>query len=65
MPWHDIMVQIDGAAAKDVGINFIQRWNYIMTQTHRKPFLLPFTTGMGLLNLSKKKPEHHSGSCRH
>jgi len=44
MPWHDIMVQIDGAAAKDIGINFIQRWNYIMDKTHRKPFLRPFTS---------------------
>lgn len=30
MPWHDIAVQLDGTAATDVAINFIQRWNHAM-----------------------------------
>ncbi|KAL6077692.1 Phospholipase D1 [Balamuthia mandrillaris] len=28
MPWHGIMVRIDGLAANDVTSNFIQRWNH-------------------------------------
>eukprot|EP00026_Physarum_polycephalum_P001626 Phypoly_transcript_01628.p1 GENE.Phypoly_transcript_01628~~Phypoly_transcript_01628.p1 ORF type:complete len:834 (-),score=126.09 Phypoly_transcript_01628:740-3241(-) len=27
MPWHDVQIGIDGEAAHDVAINFIQRWN--------------------------------------
>jgi len=27
MPWHDVQIGVDGEAAYDVAINFIQRWN--------------------------------------
>ena len=27
MPWQDVQVQVHGLAARDVGLNFIQRWN--------------------------------------
>lgn len=32
MPWHDIHARVDGKAAQDVGINFIQRWNHHLTK---------------------------------
>lgn len=28
MPWHDIQMEMDGQAARDVALNFIERWNY-------------------------------------
>lgn len=28
MPWHDIGVFVQGAAARDVARHFIQRWNF-------------------------------------
>ena len=28
MPWHDISAVVYGAAARDVGRHFIQRWNF-------------------------------------
>lgn len=28
MPWHDVHVKIEGEAARDIAINFIERWNY-------------------------------------
>ena len=28
MPWHDIAAVVYGAAARDVGRHFIQRWNF-------------------------------------
>ena len=29
MPWHDVGVMVQGAAARDVARHFIQRWNAI------------------------------------
>jgi phospholipase D1/2 len=28
MPWHDIHMRVGGEAARDVALNFIQRWNH-------------------------------------
>jgi phospholipase D1/2 len=28
MPWHDVMISVDGDAARDVAMNFILRWNH-------------------------------------
>ena len=28
MPWHDVDVRVDGNTARDVALNFIQRWNH-------------------------------------
>lgn len=28
MPWHDLHVCLSGAAARDVGLHFMQRWNH-------------------------------------
>ena len=28
MPWHDIGLFVQGAAARDVARHFIQRWNF-------------------------------------
>ncbi|KAF2074273.1 hypothetical protein CYY_004406 [Polysphondylium violaceum] len=28
MPWHDVMVGVNGLAARDVALNFILRWNH-------------------------------------
>ncbi|KAL6070882.1 Phospholipase [Balamuthia mandrillaris] len=46
MPWHDVQVQVDGAAAKDVAWNFIQRWNHAMqtgsgSQLFKPVFIFP------------------------
>lgn len=31
MPWHDIGIRIEGAAARDVAIHFIEYWNFTIT----------------------------------
>eukprot|EP01117_Protostelium_nocturnum_P008284 TRINITY_DN2958_c0_g2_i2.p1 TRINITY_DN2958_c0_g2~~TRINITY_DN2958_c0_g2_i2.p1 ORF type:complete len:1421 (-),score=501.03 TRINITY_DN2958_c0_g2_i2:57-4319(-) len=31
MPWHDIHMRVIGDAARDVGLNFIQRWNHALS----------------------------------
>ncbi|XP_072941538.1 phospholipase D1 isoform X2 [Epargyreus clarus] len=45
MPWHDVGVAVQGAAAKDVARHFIQRWNAIKLEKARQnanyPYLLP------------------------
>lgn len=45
MPWHDIAVVIQGAAARDAARHFIERWNATKLQKARKnnsyPYLLP------------------------
>eukprot|EP01126_Amoeba_proteus_P047436 TRINITY_DN5410_c0_g5_i1.p1 TRINITY_DN5410_c0_g5~~TRINITY_DN5410_c0_g5_i1.p1 ORF type:complete len:530 (+),score=87.30 TRINITY_DN5410_c0_g5_i1:39-1628(+) len=43
MGWHDIHLMVKGEAAKDLAINFIERWNHAkfdMEKVHL-PFLLP------------------------
>jgi len=30
MPWHDVHVQVSGAAAFDASVNFLQRWNHAL-----------------------------------
>ncbi|XP_034933646.1 phospholipase D1 [Chelonus insularis] len=45
MPWHDIGVMVQGAAARDIARHFIQRWNAIKMEKAKLnkayPFLLP------------------------
>ncbi|XP_026326584.1 phospholipase D2 [Hyposmocoma kahamanoa] len=45
MPWHDVGVILQGAAARDVARHFIQRWNAIKLEKARQntnyPYLLP------------------------
>ncbi|EGG17307.1 phospholipase D1 [Cavenderia fasciculata] len=36
MPWHDIMVGVNGLAARDVALNFVLRWNH-----HRDDYYPP------------------------
>ncbi|CAG4987984.1 unnamed protein product [Parnassius apollo] len=47
MPWHDVGVLVQGAAARDVARHFIQRWNAIKLEKYRQnsnyPYLLPKT----------------------
>ncbi|KAG0713559.1 Phospholipase D2 [Chionoecetes opilio] len=47
MPWHDIGLFVDGAAARDVARHFIQRWNAVKTEKAKPnpnyPYLLPRT----------------------
>ena len=47
MPWHDIGLFVEGAAARDVARHFIQRWNAIKVEkvkaNNKYPFLLPKT----------------------
>ncbi len=52
MPWHDIAVQVQGTAARDVARHFIQRWNAIKSEKAKHnaayPFLFPRPyVGMG------------------
>eukprot|EP01087_Luapelamoeba_hula_P008735 TRINITY_DN2206_c0_g1_i1.p1 TRINITY_DN2206_c0_g1~~TRINITY_DN2206_c0_g1_i1.p1 ORF type:complete len:1114 (+),score=189.00 TRINITY_DN2206_c0_g1_i1:58-3399(+) len=49
MPWHDIHMMVDGAAARDVALNFLQRWNHAIrsgcsSQLKQTLYLLPYTT---------------------
>lgn len=39
MPWHDVHVRLIGAAARDAGFNFIQRWNHARDSKHSYRFL--------------------------
>jgi phospholipase D1/2 len=45
MPWHDVGVCVQGAAARDVSRHFIQRWNATKLEKAKSnktyPFLLP------------------------
>jgi phospholipase D1/2 len=45
MPWHDIAVMVQGAAARDAARHFIQRWNSIKTEKAKYnseyPYLMP------------------------
>lgn len=47
MPWHDIGMCVQGAAARDVARHFIQRWNATKIEKANKnisvPFLMPKT----------------------
>ena len=47
MPWHDIGLYVEGAAARDVARHFIQRWNAVKTEKVKNnakyPYLLPRT----------------------
>jgi phospholipase D1/2 len=58
MPWHDIHMRVDGEAARDVSLSFIQRWNHHRdkkneTDRMRMPYLLPPTL----------PPRIYSGTC--
>eukprot|EP01100_Stratorugosa_tubuloviscum_P005240 TRINITY_DN2367_c0_g4_i1.p1 TRINITY_DN2367_c0_g4~~TRINITY_DN2367_c0_g4_i1.p1 ORF type:complete len:968 (+),score=331.65 TRINITY_DN2367_c0_g4_i1:3-2906(+) len=37
MPWHDVHLCVDGLSAREVAVNFIQRWNY-----HKRDLNSPF-----------------------
>ncbi|KAI9496363.1 hypothetical protein BDB00DRAFT_758785, partial [Zychaea mexicana] len=45
MPWHDIHTGMVGRPARDVARHFIERWNFIKTESHKDrddiPYLLP------------------------
>lgn len=41
LPWHDVQVKVTGYAARDIAINFIQRWNWTAILKPTKPFLYP------------------------
>lgn len=47
MPWHDVGLVVQGAAARDVARHFIQRWNAIKLEKARQntnyPYLVPKT----------------------
>lgn len=46
MPWHDVHLGLHGEAARDVALNFIQRWNHhkAVNGEDAYPFLQPKTT---------------------
>jgi phospholipase D1/2 len=41
MPWHDIHMMCDGYAARDVAINFIQRWNHHRDCLNQHHYIVP------------------------
>lgn len=58
MPWHDIHMRVGGEAARDVALNFIQRWNHHRdkkneTMRAQVPYLLP----------SVSPPQTPAGTC--
>ena len=42
MPWHDVSIRVDGAIARDIARNFIQRWNH-----HKEDLSSTPITGFG------------------
>jgi phosphatidylserine/phosphatidylglycerophosphate/cardiolipin synthase-like enzyme len=45
-PWHDIHARVEGAAAYDLGMNFLQRWG---RQAKLKRFVIAIDNHQGLL----------------
>ena len=41
MPWHDVHTRIDGEAARDVALNFIQRWNHHRDCLTQHDYIIP------------------------
>jgi len=41
MPWHDIHMMCDGYAARDVALNFIQRWNHHRDCLNQHSYIIP------------------------
>eukprot|EP01133_Synstelium_polycarpum_P003574 gene3574-4089_t len=44
IPWHDIAISLNGHAARDVAVNFIQRWNHAKNSNRdykKYPYLVP------------------------
>ncbi|XP_052738027.1 phospholipase D2 isoform X2 [Bicyclus anynana] len=71
MPWHDVGVVVQGAAARDVARHFIQRWNAIKLEKARQnvnyPYLLPksYTDIKPLQDLDKLLPfDMVNASCQ-
>ncbi|XP_045123947.1 phospholipase D1-like isoform X2 [Portunus trituberculatus] len=62
MPWHDIGLFVEGAAARDVARHFIQRWNAVKTEkakpNHSYPYLLPRTYSKESFLSSNLRPRH-------
>ncbi|KYQ93680.1 hypothetical protein DLAC_11611 [Tieghemostelium lacteum] len=53
MPWHDVSISLDGQAARDVAVNFIQRWNHAKDSNPRVYKKYPY------LMISKEDLQHH------
>jgi phospholipase D1/2 len=59
MPWHDVDVQVNGLAARDLSRNFIQRWN------HHKDVQYPYHNieHLKLKNKLHYPADHERGTC--
>eukprot|EP00026_Physarum_polycephalum_P001703 Phypoly_transcript_01705.p1 GENE.Phypoly_transcript_01705~~Phypoly_transcript_01705.p1 ORF type:complete len:1035 (+),score=140.85 Phypoly_transcript_01705:73-3177(+) len=53
MPWHDVQVGLDGEAAHDVAINFVQRWNANDTKLKKQ-----------ITNIPAASPGHGNIDCQ-
>eukprot|EP01133_Synstelium_polycarpum_P009121 gene9121-10697_t len=64
MPWHDVMVGVNGLAARDVALNFILRWNHhkddYYPQIHFNTTPLP-TIGTSTCQLLRSMDEWSGG----
>ncbi|KAI9295170.1 phospholipase D/nuclease [Neoconidiobolus thromboides FSU 785] len=59
MPWHDVSVAIEGLAAYDVAVNFIERWNH-----HRKSHTFEHLPKIGLPKAPALPPSGIAGRGR-
>ncbi|XP_068085998.1 phospholipase D1 isoform X2 [Anabrus simplex] len=56
MPWHDVGVMVQGAAARDVARHFIQRWNAIKLEKAKMNPLYPYLMPKSYQNLDIIRP---------
>ncbi|KAK7793830.1 hypothetical protein R5R35_014326 [Gryllus longicercus] len=56
MPWHDIGVMVQGAAARDVARHFIQRWNSVKLEKAKFSIPYPYLLPKSYNNLDNIKP---------
>ncbi|KAG8228995.1 hypothetical protein J437_LFUL009158 [Ladona fulva] len=68
MPWHDIGMMVQGAAARDVARHFIQRWNSIKLEKAQVNPMYPYLLPKSYENLEKvpyiPKDPLISGDCQ-
>jgi len=67
MPWHDVHVMLLGPVAKDVAINFIERWNYSIigySQEYSMLFPMTYTPSNSLAQLRENFTVYNNCECQ-
>lgn len=68
MPWHDIAVVVQGAAARDTARHFIQRWNATKLEKARDhpsyPYLLPKSYNIPFVYKKFDNLENYNVTCQ-